>query len=77
MTVSSVSNSPARVQLEPQGVAQWVDFKPWNVSLDDRTIVLTTGEAEELTVKLGLDFAGPSCYRVCVDILRSEMSAIS
>ena len=58
---------------QPQsGVAEWVDFLPWSVSLDESIVELTAAGAQVLGVKLGFDFAGPSCYRLRVDILHHE-----
>ena len=68
VTMVSRARSDLDVQADP-AVVQWADFKPWNVSLNERSTTLTAAGEQVLVVSLGLDFAGPSCYRLRVDVL--------
>ena len=69
VTMGPRAGHALNVQADP-AVVHWADFKPWNASLNERSVSLTAAGAQVLVVKLGLDFAGPSCYRIRVDVLR-------
>ncbi|KAM5533210.1 hypothetical protein V8D89_013166 [Ganoderma adspersum] len=69
VTMASRASHVSDVQANP-GAVHWADFKPWNASLNERSVSLTAAGAQVLVVKLGLDFAGPSCYRLRVDVVR-------
>ncbi|KAM5546238.1 hypothetical protein V8D89_000364 [Ganoderma adspersum] len=72
VAMSSSARPASEDQPDPSGVADWVDFVPWAVSLDESIVELSAAGARVLSVRLGFDFAGPSCYRLRVDILHHE-----
>ncbi|KAI1795532.1 hypothetical protein LXA43DRAFT_1090704 [Ganoderma leucocontextum] len=71
LTLSHDEHKYYRHRADPAVQVHWADFKPWNMSLrlNERSVTLTAAGAQLLVVKLGLDFAGPSCYRLRVDVL--------
>ncbi len=69
VTMSSRAGHASDVQADP-AVVHWADFKPWSMTLNERSVRLPAGSVRSLVVTLGLDFAGPSCYRLRVDVLR-------